>query len=72
MARESSLPRLKHLQEALPAAEVVLRVVENAVTQAGTDNHTDQHGVEKRIEKFLVNSFPAIETADHVPSENEP
>ena len=72
MTRETAFPRHEYFREALPAAEIIIRLVEEAVAQTGTDYSTDEKGIEKRIKKRHRNAFPLEEPFEDEPSEDEP
>jgi len=71
VARESSFPRHEYLEEALPTAKVVVRLIEEAMAEACTDDGCDQKRVEKRVEESLRDLFPVEETLEDEPAEDE-
>ena len=71
MARETSLPRHKDLTESLPAAEIIVRLVEEAVSETGTDDSSYEKCVEERIKKTFRHSPSPEEASEDEPSENE-
>ena len=71
MTGETSFPGLEYLPEALPTAEIVVRLIEETVAQTRTDNGRDEQGVEERVYEFLVQPFPAEEPAEDIPAEYE-
>ena len=71
MAGQSSLPRHEDLPEALPASEIVIRLIEDAVTQTRSDDGTYQECIEKRIQERLRNILPSEEPSEDIPSEYE-
>ena len=71
MTGESAFPWHEYLPEPLPAAEIIVRLIEEAMAQTGSDDSTDQKRIEKRIKKSLRNPFPLEEPLEYEPSEDE-
>ena len=71
MAGETAFPRHEYLSESLPAAQIVVRLIEEAMTQAGTYYGSYQKGVEKRIKKGLGHALPPEEPSEYEPTEYE-
>ena len=71
MTGESAFPWHEYLPEPLPAAEIIVRLIEEAMAQTGTDDSTDQKSIKKRIKKSLGNSFPLEEPLEDEPSKDE-
>ncbi len=71
VAGQSPLPRHEYFHEALPASEVVFRLIEDAVTQTGTYDGTDKKRIEKRVQKRLRYILSVNEPFEYIPSENE-
>ena len=71
MTGQSSLPRHEDLPEALPASEIVFRLVEDTVTQTRSYDGTYQECIEKRIQKRLRDILPSEEPSEDIPSEYE-
>ena len=68
---QTSLPRHEYLPESLPAAQIIVWLIEQTVSQAGTYDSTDEESVEKRIKKGLRHSLTTEEASEDEPSENE-
>ena len=71
VTRQAALPGHENLPEALPAAEVIVGLVEDAVTQAGAHDGTDQQGVQQRVEQFLAHALTAEEPPEDIPAQDE-
>ena len=71
MTGETSLPRHENFSEALPAAQIIIRLIEEAVAQTGTYDCTYEKGIEKRIQQCFRNAFPSEESSENEPTENE-
>ena len=68
---QSALPRLKHLQKALCAPEIILRVIENTMPKSRTYHHTYKHSIEKRVQISLIDALAPIETTEDIVTENK-
>ena len=71
MAGEAALPRHEDLPEALPAAQVVVRLVEQAVPEAGAHDGADQQGIEQRVQQFRVDLLALEEPFEDEPAQDE-
>ena len=71
VAGETALPGHEYLQEPLPAAEIIVGLIEYAVAQTRAHNRRNQKSVQKRIEDFLVHAFAAHEPAEDIPADHE-
>ena len=68
---KSSLPRHKDLPEALPAAKIVVRLIEQTVSESGSYDRTDKESIEKRIQKSLRNALPLEEPLEDLPAKDK-
>ena len=71
MAGEPALPRLEDLPEAFPAAEIIIRLVKQAVPEARAHYRGYKERVKERVEKFLGHAFTLEEPFEYVPAEYE-
>ena len=71
MTGESALPWHEYLPETLPAAEIIVRLIEETMSETGTHDGTDQQCIEKRIQQCFRNAFSSEESSENEPSENE-
>ncbi len=72
MACKPSFPRHEYLPESLPAAEIIVRLIKQAMSQASTHDCTDEQCIKQRVKQCLRYSFPLEEPFEYEPSENEP
>ena len=68
---KTTFPRHEDFHETIPAAKVIVRLIEEAVTQTGTDNGSYKKSIEKRIKKFLRHTLATEKSPEDEPSENE-
>ena len=71
MTGETSLPWHEYLQKALPTAEIILRLIKDAVSKPCSDYSSYQQCIEKRIQKVLRNAFPTEEPSEDEPSQDK-
>jgi hypothetical protein len=55
----------------MPASQIIIRLIEKAVTQTGSYDGSDKQGIQQRIEKRLRNSLPSEKASEDKPSQNE-
>ena len=67
-----AFPRHEYLPEAFPAAEIIVRLIEDAVPEPCSDDSTYKKGIQQRVEELQRNAFPLEEPFEYEPSENEP
>ena len=72
MTCKSSLPGHEYLQEAGPAAEIIVRLVEEAVSEPCAYDGGYQQCIEERIEEALLDFLAAEEPGEDVVTEYEP
>jgi len=68
---EAALPRHEYLPETLPRSEVVVGLVEEAVTQTGTYDGGNQKGVKQGIEQRLGDALALKEPLEDIPAKYE-
>ena len=71
VAGQAALPGHEDFQKALPAAEIVVRLVEYAMAEPCSHNGSDEQCIEKRVEKFLLHALSSEEPSEYEPSEDE-
>ena len=71
MAGKPSFPRHEYLPEALPAAEIIVRLIEDAVPKPCTHDSADKQCIQKRVEEFHRHPFSLEEPFENEPSENK-
>ena len=71
VACESAFPRHEYFPECLPAAEIIVRLVEKAMSETGADDCTYQEGIKEGVKQGFRHSFPSEETSEDEPSEYE-
>ena len=71
MAGKAAFPWHEYLLEAFPAAEIIVRLIEEAMAETGTHDSTYQKSIEQRIKKSLRHSFLSEEAPEDEPSEYE-
>ena len=71
MTCQTTFPWHEYFPETLPAAKVIVRLIEEAVPQTGTDYCTDEQSIEKWIKKLLRHSLATEKSPEDEPSENE-
>lgn len=71
MACESAFPRHEYLQKALPASEIVVRLVEDAMSESGAYYRGYQEGIEQWIQQVLRDAFSSEKPSEDVPSQDE-
>ena len=71
VAGQAALPGHEYLQESGPGAEIVVRLVEDAVAEAGADDRGDQQGVEQRIHQLGVHLLAGEEPLEKIPADDE-
>lgn len=72
MACEAAFPRHENLQEALPAAEIVVGLVEYAMSQPGADDGTEKERIQQRVKKVFAHALPLEEPLENIPAKYEP
>ena len=68
MAGKSTLPWHEYLPEPLPAAKIIIRLIEETMSQTGTDYRAYQKSIKERIKKGYRDSFPFEEPFEDEPS----
>ena len=71
VAGETAFPGLENLQEAFPAAKIVVRLIEEAVTQPRSHYGADKEHIKHRVQQFLVYLFAAEEAPHYKPAQDE-
>ena len=71
VAGEPALPRLEDLPEALPAAEIIVRLIEEAVAEARAYDGGYQQGIKQRVEQLGLDALALEEPLEDVPSQDE-
>ena len=71
MAGESSFPRHEDFPEAFPAAQVVVGLIEKAVSQTRSHDCAYEQGIEQRVKEFRTYLLLLEEHLEDVPSEDE-
>ena len=71
MACETAFPWHENLHKSVPAAQIIVRLIEKTMSETGADDSTDQEGIKERIQKSNGNSFPLEEPLENIPSKDE-
>ena len=71
MTGKASLPWHENLPESFPTSEIVIRLIEQAMSKTGTDNCTYEQRVEKRIKKGHWHVLSGKEPFEDIPTEYE-
>ena len=71
MAGQAALPGHEDLPEALPGAEVVVRLVEDAVPEACAHDRADEEGVEEGVHQVPVHLLTGEEPFEEIPADDE-
>ena len=72
VAGKAALPRHEDLPEALPAAQIVIRLVEQTVPKAGAHDGADQQRIEQRVQQLRIDLFALEEPLEDEPAQDEP
>lgn len=72
MAGQTALPRHENLPEAFPAAEIIVRLIEDAVSEPCAHYSADKQGIKQRVKQLHRHTFPLEEPLEDEPSEHEP
>ena len=72
VTRETALPRHENLREARPRAEVIVRLIEEAVSQTRPDNRGNQQSVKQIVQKRTdLNPLVFEKMSEYVPTDDE-
>ena len=71
MACETAFPWHENLHKSVPAAKIIVRLIEKAMSETRADDSSDQKSIEKRIQKSHRHSFPLEEPLEDIPSKDE-
>ena len=66
-----AFPRHENLPEALPAAEVIVRLIKYAVSETRPDYRTYEQGIEKGVEQFQRQALSLEKPFEYEPAQNE-
>ena len=72
MAGEAAFPGHEDFPEALPTAQIIVWLIEEAVPQTGAYDGADKKHIQHGIQEALADFFPTDETAHDVPAQDEP
>ena len=71
VAGKAALPGHEDFQEALPAAKVIIRLIEKAMAKTCAHNCSDDEGYEQGIQHFGIDLFPLAEPLEYEPAKAE-
>ena len=71
VAGQATLPGHEDFPESGPTAEVVIRLIEDAVSQPGAHDGADQEHIQQGVQQGGVYLFPYEETLHDVPAQDE-
>ena len=71
MTGKTAFPWHEYLPESIPAAKIIVWLIEETMSETCTYDSSDQKGVKKRIKKGYRHAFSLEEPLEDEPSENE-
>ena len=71
MTGKSSFPRHEDFPESFHAAQIIIRLIEEAMSKTGTYDGTYKKSIQKRIQQSFRHAFPSEEASEYEPSKDE-